>query len=161
MSPLHTTPKRFGRIADTIFTTRRVRSQHGIRSIPNTVRITTRATIRRTPPDVTMDGATLNAPRHGEERPLLYPWKGKMPSASRTWAVKQSTMEEYETQGVLRYTKTGTPTLLQFADEMPGFRCKMFGPIFPLVNSAGVRAFRVSDAKATCIARTDHCRIFK
>jgi hypothetical protein len=53
----------------------------------------------------------LDAPRHGAGSPgLLYEWKGKMPAASRTWAVKREKMEEYDKNALIRYTRTGTPT---------------------------------------------------
>ena len=62
----------------------------------------------------------LDAPRHGEgSAALIYAWKGKWPAPTRTWAVRETVMEEYERKGLLRYTRTGTPTLLQYADEMP------------------------------------------
>jgi hypothetical protein len=43
-------------------------------------------------------------------------------------------MEEYERQGRLRYTKTGTPTLLQYADEMPGVPLQDIWTDVPPVN---------------------------
>ncbi|GDX94431.1 restriction endonuclease subunit M [Planctomycetia bacterium] len=77
----------------------------------------------------------LDAPRHGAGSPgLLYEWKGKLPSASRTWAVRKKTMEEYESQGLIRYTRTGTPTLIQYADEMPGVPLQNIWTDIPPVN---------------------------
>jgi hypothetical protein len=43
-------------------------------------------------------------------------------------------MEQYEAQGLLRYTKTGTPTLLQYADEMPGVPLQSIWTDIPPVN---------------------------
>ena len=77
----------------------------------------------------------LDAPKHGAGSPnLLYEWRGKMPSSSRTWAIKEETMKQYEADGRLRYTKTGTPTLLQYADEMPGVPLQNIWTDIPPVN---------------------------
>jgi DNA modification methylase len=77
----------------------------------------------------------LDAPRHGEGSPgLLYDWKGKKPAPSRTWAVRREIMERYEKENRLRYTRTGTPTLLQFADEMPGVPLQNIWTDIPPVN---------------------------
>ena len=77
----------------------------------------------------------LDAPRHGAGTPgLLYDWKGKLPSPSRTWAIKKATMEEYETKGMLRYTRTGTPTLVQYADKMKGVPLQNIWTDIPPVN---------------------------
>lgn len=77
----------------------------------------------------------LDAPRHGLGSPnLLYDWHGKLPAASRTWAVRREIMEEYERNGLLRYTRTGTPTLLQYADEMPGVPLQNIWTDIPPVN---------------------------
>lgn len=77
----------------------------------------------------------LDAPRHGAGSPsLLYEWHGKLPAPSRTWAVKRETMEQYEREGQLCYTKTGTPTLLQYADEMPGTPLQNLWTDIPPVN---------------------------
>ena len=43
-------------------------------------------------------------------------------------------MEEYERKGLLRYTRTGTPTLLQYADEMPGAPVQNIWIDIPPVN---------------------------
>ena len=77
----------------------------------------------------------LDAPKHGEGSPnLLYDWKGKMPSPSRTWAVVIEKMKEYEANGLLRYTRTGTPTLLQYADDMKGVPAQNIWADIPPVN---------------------------
>lgn len=77
----------------------------------------------------------LDAPKHGDGSPgLIYEWKGKWPSPSRTWAVKIERMREYEAQGKLRYTRTGTPTLLQYADDMKGVPLQNIWTDIPPVN---------------------------
>jgi site-specific DNA-methyltransferase (adenine-specific) len=77
----------------------------------------------------------LDAPRHGEgSEALLYEWHGKLPAPSRTWAVRKEVMEDYEQKGLIRYTRTGTPTLLQYADEMPGVPLQDIWTDIPPVN---------------------------
>lgn len=83
----------------------------------------------------------LDAPKHGEgSAGLLYEWNGKLPAPSRTWAIRRETMEQYAAEGRLRYTKTGTPTLLQYADDMPGVPLQNIWTDIPPVNpQAGER----------------------
>ena len=77
----------------------------------------------------------LDAPRHGDGSPnLLYDWKGKIPSPSRTWAVVIDKMKEYEANGLIRYTRTGTPTLLQYADTMRGVPLQNIWTDIPPIN---------------------------
>jgi DNA modification methylase len=77
----------------------------------------------------------LDAPRHGKGSPnLLYDWKGKLPAASRTWSIKREKMEEYEADGRLRYTRTGTPTLVQYADAKKGVPLQNIWSDIPPVN---------------------------
>jgi site-specific DNA-methyltransferase (adenine-specific) len=77
----------------------------------------------------------LDAPRHGEGSPaLLYKWHGKLPASTRTWAVRIETMEQYEQESRIVYTKTGTPTLLQYADEMSGVPLQNIWTDIPPVN---------------------------
>ena len=77
----------------------------------------------------------LDAPRHGAGSPnLLYDWKGKVPSPSRTWAVVIDKMKEYEANGLIRYTRTGTPTLLQYADTMRGVPLQNIWTDIPPIN---------------------------
>jgi len=77
----------------------------------------------------------LDAPRHGEGSPtLIYEWKGKLPAKTRTWAISKEKMAEYEQQGLLRYTKYGTPTLIKYADEMPGVPLQNIWTDLPPIN---------------------------
>ncbi len=77
----------------------------------------------------------LDAPRHGAGSPgLLYEWHGKMPAPTRTWACRREVMEQYERDGRLVYTRTGTPTLLQYADDMPGVPLQDIWTDIPPVN---------------------------
>lgn len=79
----------------------------------------------------------LDAPRHGKGSPgLLYDWKGKWPAKTRTWAIREEKMAEYEEEGRIKYTRTGTPTLLQYADEMPGVPLQNIWTDIPPVNPA-------------------------
>jgi len=43
-------------------------------------------------------------------------------------------MEKYERKGQIKYTRTGTPTLLQYADEMPGVPLQNIWTDIPPVN---------------------------
>jgi DNA modification methylase len=49
-----------------------------------------------------------------------YEWRGKMPPPGRHWAWKKEQMEEFEREGRLLYSSTGTPRLKRYADEAPG-----------------------------------------
>ena len=77
----------------------------------------------------------LDAPRHGTgSENLIYEWRGKWPAPSRTWAIQRAKMEEHEIAGRLRYTKSGTPTLLQYAEDMPGVPLQDLWTDIPPVN---------------------------
>jgi adenine-specific DNA-methyltransferase len=81
----------------------------------------------------------LDAPRHGAGSPsLIYEWRGKLPAPSRTWAVRREKMEDYETAGRIRYTRAGTPTLLQYAEEMPGVPLQDMWTDIPPVNPQAI-----------------------
>ena len=99
----------------------------------------------------------LDAPKHGEGSPnLLYDWKGKMPSPSRTWAVVIDKMKEYDANGLLRYTRTGTPTLLQYADSMKGVPVQDIWTDIPPVNPQAKERAWLPDTEAAGFARPDH-----
>jgi adenine-specific DNA-methyltransferase len=76
----------------------------------------------------------LDAPRHGDGGNLLYEWKGKWPAATRTWAYVREKMEEFEKQGRISYTRTGTPCLKRFVDETPGLPLQNLWDDIPPVN---------------------------
>ena len=76
----------------------------------------------------------LDAPRHGDGGNLLYEWKGKWPAKSRTWAYLKEGMEEFERQGRIAYTSTGTPCLKRFVDETPGQPVQNLWDDLPPVN---------------------------
>ena len=131
----HNDPKRFGKISDTIFyytkglapTWNPQFTEYRDEYYKSHYKQDEGGRYFRTVP--------VDAPRHGVGTPsLLYEWKGKLPAPSRTWAVKESTMKLYEEQGLIRYTRTGTPTLLQFADEMPGVTLQNIWADIPPVN---------------------------
>ena len=61
-----------------------------------------------------------------------------MPASTRTWAVRRETMEQYEREELIRYTKTGTPTLLQYADKMPGVPLQNIWTDIPPVNPQAI-----------------------
>ena len=131
----HNDPKRYGRISDTIL----------FYSKSNEAKWNTQHTPYREEyysSHFTKDSdgryfrtVPLDAPRHGEGSPgLLYEWYGKLPAPTRTWAVRREIMEQYERDNRLRYTRTGTPTLIQYADEMPGVPLQNIWTDIPPVN---------------------------
>ncbi|MCH7607052.1 MAG: restriction endonuclease [Chloroflexi bacterium] len=131
----HNDPKRFGRISDTIlFYGKTSKAKWNTRHTPYREEYYD----SHFKPDATgrlFRTVPLDAPRHGEGSPaLLYNWRGKMPAPSRTWAIRQEVMEQYERDGLLRYTRTGTPTLLEYADEMPGVPLQNIWTDIPPVN---------------------------
>lgn len=131
----HNDPKRFGRISDIIFYYSKTANP-----IWNTQYTAYREDYYKSHFKQDAQGryyrtVPLDAPRHGAgPSTLLYEWRGKWPASSRTWAVQKETMEEYERKGLLRYTRTGTPTLLQYADEMPGVPLQDIWTDIPPVN---------------------------
>jgi site-specific DNA-methyltransferase (adenine-specific) len=131
----HNDPKRFGRISDIIFYYSKTSSP-----IWNTQYTSYREDYYKSHFKQDAHGryyrtVPLDAPRHGAgPSTLLYEWHGKWPAPSRTWAVQKETMEEYERKGLLHYTRTGTPTLLQYADEMPGVPLQDIWTDIPPVN---------------------------
>jgi DNA modification methylase len=131
----HNDPKRFGRISDIIFYYSKTD-----KVIWNNQHTDYREEYYESHFKKDKDGryyrtVPLDAPRHGEgSANLIYEWKGKMPASTRTWAVRRETMEQYEREGLIRYTKTGTPTLLQYADKMPGVPLQNIWTDIPPVN---------------------------
>ena len=131
----HNDPKKFGRISDSIFYYGKSdevvwnpqHTQYREGYYESHFKLDKDGRYFRTVP--------LDAPRHGSGSPaLLYEWHGKKPAASRTWAVRREIMEQYEREGCICYTKTGTPTLLQYADEMPGVPLQNIWTDIPPVN---------------------------
>ena len=131
----HNDPKRFGRISDTLLYYGKSESVTWI-----TQHTPYREEYYDSHFSKDKDGryfrtVPLDAPRHGEGSPgLLYEWHGKLPAPTRTWAVRREIMEKYEQEGRLRYTRTGTPTLIQYADEMPGVPLQNIWTDIPPVN---------------------------
>lgn len=131
----HNDPKRYGRIADTILYYGKT-----AKLIWNTQHTDYRDDYYRSHFKQDSGGryyrtVPLDAPRHGEgSKNLIYEWRGKLPARTRTWAVKRETMEKYDREGRLRYTRTGTPTLLQYADEMSGVPLQSIWTDIPPVN---------------------------
>ncbi len=76
----------------------------------------------------------LDAPRHGAGGNLIYEWKGKWPAKSRTWAYVKDKMEQFEAEGRLVYTSSGTPNLKRYIDETPGLPHQNLWDDIPPVN---------------------------
>lgn len=49
-----------------------------------------------------------------------YEWQGKKPPAGRHWGYDYATMERFEREGKLFYTRTGMPRLKRYLDEAKG-----------------------------------------
>jgi DNA modification methylase len=131
----HNDPKRYGRISDTILYYSK--SENPIWNAQHTAYREEyyESHFKQDESGRYFRTVPLDAPRHGAGSPgLLYEWKGKMPAASRTWAVKREKMEDYDKKGLIRYTRTGTPTLLQYADEMLGVPLQNIWTDIPPVN---------------------------
>jgi len=62
--------------------------------------------------------ADLTARKPGGD--TLYEWKGKRPPAGRYWAYSRKNMEEFEAQGRLVYSASGTPYMKRYLDESRG-----------------------------------------
>jgi len=80
----------------------------------------------------------LDAPRHGEGGALIYPWHGKLPAPSRTWALQREAMEALEREGRIVYTAAGTPNLKRYLSESPGQRAQNLWDDIPPVNPMAI-----------------------
>ena len=49
-----------------------------------------------------------------------YEWKGKYPPKGRHWGYNKETMERFDKEGRILYTKSGMPRLKRYLDEAPG-----------------------------------------
>ena len=64
-----------------------------------------------------------------------YEWKGKRPPEGRYWAYSRKNMERLEEGGRIYYTRTGTPRLKQYLDEMPGVALQDIWTDIPPISS--------------------------
>ncbi|MDO4808064.1 MAG: site-specific DNA-methyltransferase [Coriobacteriales bacterium] len=65
-----------------------------------------------------------------------YTWKGK----EGYWRCPITTMERYEAEGRIYYTRNGTPRIKQYLDEMPGMPAQdLWTDIFPVNSQAAER----------------------
>lgn len=65
----------------------------------------------------------------------LYEWKGRRPPEGRYWAYSKENMEKFEREGRLYYTRSGTPRLKQYLDEMPGVPLQDIWDDIPPISS--------------------------
>jgi site-specific DNA-methyltransferase (adenine-specific) len=65
----------------------------------------------------------------------LYEWKGHRPPEGRYWAYSKENMEKFEGEGRLYYTRSGTPRLKQYLDEMPGVPLQDIWDDIPPISS--------------------------
>lgn len=61
----------------------------------------------------------LTAPAHGT-RSGQFAWKGKVPPPGRMWSYTEDNMAQLEAEGRVVYTKTGTPRLKIYVDDLKG-----------------------------------------
>jgi adenine-specific DNA-methyltransferase len=61
---------------------------------------------------------TLTASKPGGD--TEYEWRGKRPPRGRYWAYSKANMEQFDRQGRIVYSKTGTPRLKVYWDESKG-----------------------------------------
>jgi site-specific DNA-methyltransferase (adenine-specific)/adenine-specific DNA-methyltransferase len=61
----------------------------------------------------------LTAPAHGRGTGV-YPWNGKYPPQGRMWSYTEENMRKLEAEKRIVYTKTGTPRLKIFVDDLKG-----------------------------------------
>jgi len=64
-----------------------------------------------------------------------YDWKGFRPPKGRYWAYSKANMEKLEAEGRIHYTKTGTPRLKQYLEEMKGVPLQNMWTDIPPINS--------------------------
>src|SRR6476646_1411428 len=116
-------------------TTARPKRSPGIHSTRHIARSTTKAISKKIRPVVGIARFPLTPHVTAKEvRLFSMTRKGKWPAKTRTWAVRRERMEKYERKGQIKYTRTGTPTLLQYADEMPGVPLQNIWTDIPPVN---------------------------
>jgi len=61
----------------------------------------------------------LTAPNHGSGSGQ-FPWNGKVPPAGRMWSYTEENMRRLEAEQRISYTKTGTPRLKIYVDDLKG-----------------------------------------
>jgi DNA modification methylase len=64
-----------------------------------------------------------------------YEWRGKRPPSGRHWGYDRETMERFEREGRIFYTKTGMPRLKRYLDEAPGIPLQTIWTDIPPINS--------------------------
>jgi DNA modification methylase len=62
----------------------------------------------------------LTAPAHGDSASGQYTWNGKRPPAGRMWSYTRENMERLEAEGRIAYTRTGTPRLKIYLENLNG-----------------------------------------
>jgi DNA modification methylase len=63
---------------------------------------------------------TCTAPGDRTGTRAHYEWRGKLPPPGRHWAWKREKMEEFQRQGRLMHSSTGTPRLKRYVSDGPG-----------------------------------------
>ena len=80
--------------------------------------------------NITGAGATVNN----------YEWKGKLPPPGRHWGYDFATMERFEEQGRLLYTRSGMPRIKRYLDEAKGIPMQsVWSDIYAINSQAAER----------------------
>ena len=112
--------KHYGRIVDTIFFYVKAKKHYVFN--PQYERYTaeyiTKTYNKREENGRRYMAASLSAAKPGGD--TLYKWKGKLPPKGRYWAYSKENMAALEREGKIYYSKSGTPYLKLYLDEMPG-----------------------------------------
>lgn len=95
----------------------------------------------------------LDAPRHGDGGSLVYAWRGKLPAASRTWAIGEEAMAALERAGQIVYTASGTPTRKRYLADSPGLRAQNLWDDIPPVNPMAAERLGYPTQKPVALLR--------
>lgn len=68
-------------------------------------------------------------------RNTFYKWRGVSPPVGRFWMYSKQKMSQLDRGGLIHYTKTGTPRLKRYLDEMPGVPLQNLWDDIPALNS--------------------------
>jgi DNA modification methylase len=84
------------------------------------------------------NSVTLTAAKAGGK--TEYEWRGVRPPKGRYWAYTRENLERLEAEGRIHFTRTGTPRLKQYLDEMSGVPLQnLWTDISPINSQANER----------------------
>ncbi len=84
-------------------------------------------------------GKYVTTPLHSGRPALHVPaWRGAKPPQGRGWAYKIETLEQFERDGLIEWSKTGTPRLKRYLDDIEGAAVQeIWSDIKPLLAKSG------------------------